>query len=523
VYFHENHLFPFEVAIKEGNALCVMASYNDADGIPNHANKTLLTDYLIGKYNFNGYVISDLGAVMRLVEIHFTAENQKDAAQQCFNAGIDIDLVMKNASFKKIEELVKEGKISQKRLDEAVSRILRLKFLLGLFENPFIDEQKVLNRTNTIEDKALALEAAEKSAVLLKNENILPLDESRIENLAVIGPMAKNVHLGGYSYKPFEGISILAGIQNYGQGKFKVSFAEGCKININTGGIKGDSNPKPNSRENDLLLISEAVKTAETADVVVLVIGENESFAREALGDGLLGDRESLELPGMQNDLAEALLKTGKPIIAIIMGGRPLSFNMVAEKVPAIFQAWYLGQETGTAIAKLLFGKTNPSGKLCISIPRSAGQLPVYYSQFPSQKTNYLLAKTSPLYQFGHGLSYTKFEYSTPELSKSVIHNNEKTILKVTIKNAGTRSGTEVVQLYIRDEVSSVVRPVIQLKDFKRIQLQAGATETVEFIIDKTKLSFINENLERTIEPGYFSIKIGGNSTDLKSVRLFVE
>lgn len=522
VYFHENHLLPFEIAVKEGNALSVMASYNDADGVPNHSNKPLLTDYLINDFGFKGYVIGDLGGVSRLMDTHYTAHNQKEAAEQCFNAGLDMELTSRNASFAKIGELVKEGRVSQKRLDEAVSRILHVKFLLGLFENPYVDAEKAASLTNTAQDKALALEAAEKAAVLLKNENVLPLNETKIKNLAVIGPMAATVHLGGYSFEPFKGVSILEGLQKFGQAKFNVSYAEGCKISTTPATFWGDGNPKPNSKEDDLRLITQAVKKAEASDAVVLVIGENESFAREAWSESHLGDRESLELPGLQNELVEALLKTGKPIVAVMVGGRPLSFNLVAEKVPAIFQAWYLGQEGGTAMANLLFGKTNPSGKLCISIPRSVGQLPVYYSQLPSQRRSYLWADTSPLYRFGHGLSYAKFEYSTPELSKPIIIMGESTVVKVNVRNTGSVAATEVVQLYIRDVVSSVVRPIIQLKDFKRVQLNAGETKTVEFIIDNSKLSFFNQELKRIVEPGDFDIKIGGNSIDLKTVKLTI-
>jgi beta-glucosidase len=523
VYFHENHLLPFEVAVKEGNALCVMASYNDADGIPNHSNKTLLTDYLVKNFGFNGYVIGDLEGVARLLDTHYTARNHKEVAEQCFNAGLDVELTSRNTSFKTIGELVKEGKISIKRLDEAVFRILRLKFLLGLFDKPFVDEQNVLSQTNTAQDKALALEAAEKSAVLLKNENVLPFNESKIKKLAVIGPMAGSIHLGGYSFEPFEGISILEGLQNFGKGKFEVIYAEGCKISTTPATFWGSVNPVPNSRKDDGRLIDEAIKTASTSDAIVLVIGENESFSREAWSETHLGDRESLELPGLQNELVEALLKLGKPMVAIMVGGRPLSFNLVAERVPAIFQAWYLGQETGTAIANLLFGKANPSGKLCISIPRSVGQLPAYYSQLPSQIRSYLWANTTPLFQFGHGLSYSKFEYSNPILSKPIIKQGENVVVKVSVTNTGVVSGDEVVQLYIRDQISSVVRPILQLKDFKRIDLEPGETKTVEFIIDNSKLSFFNKDLKRIVEPGDFDIKVGGNSIDLKTVKLTLE
>ena len=520
IYFHENPLYPFETAIKEGGALSVMASYNDADGVPNHCNKTLLTDILVDQFGFGGYVISDLNGVTRIIEEQKAAKGYKEAALMSFNAGIDMDLVRGKCSFMKIKELVQEGKISKERLNQAVERILRLKFLLGLFENPYVNAKNVVKLTNTTEDRALNLKAAEEAAVLLKNENILPFNETKIKNLAVIGPMSGSIHLGGYSYEPFQGVSILSGLQQFGKGKFKVYYAEGCKINQKPATFWTDGDVVINSKADDLKLIAEAVKAAKSSDAIVLTIGENESYSREAWSENHLGDRESLDLPGRQNELVDALVKTGKPIVAVMVGGRPLSYNYVAEKVPAIIQAWYLGQETGTAMANLLFGKINPSGKLSITIPRSVGQLPCYYSQLTSQVRSYLGANNSPLYPFGYGLSYTTFGYSNPELSKSEIIPGESTVLKVLVKNTGLVAGSEVVQLYIRDEISSVVRPVIQLKDFIRIYLKPGETHIVKFTIDNSKLSFFNQELKRIVEPGTFELKIGGNSKDLKSIKL---
>jgi beta-glucosidase len=520
VYFHENPLLPFEIAVKEGNALSVMASYNDADGVPNHVNKLLLDDILVNQYGFKGYVVSDLFGVERTITMHHIAKDKREAALLCFNAGVDMELTRDTAAFMNIKKLVEEGKISEQRLNEAVARILRLKFLLGLFENPFVKVEDVLKMTNTDADKALALEAAEKSAVLLKNKNILPLKESNIKNLAVIGPMAATPHLGGYSQEPFKGVSVLQGLQKFGEGKFNVHYAEGCKISTTPGSFVREDNPVPNAVSDDMRLIAEAVKVASASDVVVLVIGEDESFCREAWSEDHLGDRESLELPGFQNFLVEAILETGKPVVALLTGGRPLSFNFIAEKVPAIFQTWYLGQETGNAMAKLLFGKANPSGKLCVTIPRSVGQLPCYYSKMPSMDRSYLLADNTPLYPFGFGLSYTSFQYSTPELSTLEITPGETAILKVKIENTGSVAGTEVVQLYIRDEISSVARPIIQLKDFKRVQINPGESNIVEFTIDNSKLAFFNQELTRIVEPGIFELKIGGNSRDLKSIKL---
>ena len=322
-----------------------------------------------------------------MIDAQKVAKTPEDAALMAFKAGLDMELDGKSRSYETLGKLVKQGKISMTELDRSVGKVLKLKFMLGLFENPYVDEAKALAESNTKQDRALALEAAEKSAVLLKNENVLPLNASKIQNIAVVGPMAASLHFGGYSYDDNDGVSVLDGIKNFGNGKFNVLYAEGCKISETPRPTK---NAVSNTWEEDKILIDEAVATASKSDVIVLVVGENEAYAREALGSDRLGDRESLELPGHQNELIQALLKTGKPVIAVMTGGRPLSFNMIAEKVPGIFQAFYLGQEAGTAIANLLFGKTNPSGKLCISIPRSVGQLPCYYSQSPSQVWGYL-------------------------------------------------------------------------------------------------------------------------------------
>ncbi len=522
IAFRENHLYPFEVCVKKGGALCVMASYNDADGIPNHANKPLLTDLLVTDYGFKGYVIGDLGGVRRMIATQKVARNAKEATLQSFNAGLDMELVRENPSFVTLLDLVKEGKVSVKRVDEAVSRILRLKFLVGLFEEPYVNVEQALECTHTAGDKALALTAAQETAVLLKNENLLPLDEKKIKTLAVIGPTAAGVHLGGYSPEPFEGVSFLQGLQNFAKGKFTVSYAEGCKISTRPASFWNAGNPVPNTQEADDKLIAEAVNVANEADVIVLVIGEHESFSREAWGADHLGDRDDLNLPGRQNDLVAALLNTGKPIIAIITGGRPLSFNLVAEKVPAIFQAWYMGEEAGRAMADLLFGYRNPSGKLSISIPRNVGQLPVFYNRYPSRSREYLLSNSTPLYTFGDGLSYTTFSYSNLHLSSTTINAKQSAMLTATVKNTGNREGIEVVQLYINQDFCSVVRPVLSLKDFQRVTLKPGELKVVSFLLDSAKLSFFNQQLKRVMEPGIVTVSVGGNTRQLSTIQLTI-
>jgi len=337
--------------------------------------------------------------------------------------------------------------------------------------------------------------------------------------------VAKGVHYGGYTAEPrFDGIDVLEGVDNISEGKFKVLYAEGCKIAKEESTYWGNEVHTPNDEASDRQFIAEAVKAAKQSDAIILAIGENVSFSREAWGENHLGDRDNLDLLGRQNKLVEELLKTGKPIAALIFGGRPLSLNYVAENVPSIIQVFYPGQEGGTAIANVLFGKVNPSGKLATSIPKSVGQLPCYYSRKPSRFRSYIYFPGSePLFAFGHGLSYTTYTYGELNIDKSEITANDSIKVSIPITNTGKMAGEEVVQLYIHDKVSTGVRPIKELKDFVKIHLERNETKSVIFTITKEDLQYYNPDLKKVVEPGEFTVFVGPNSVDLKSTTFIVK
>jgi beta-glucosidase len=404
-----------------------------------------------------------------------------------------------------------------------VARNLRAKFLAGLFENPYVDPERAIRVTNSAEHQNLAAEAARRSIVLLKNENnLLPLDRSKLKTLAVIGPNAARVHLGGYSDNPGRGVSVLQGVTEKAGPQVKVVYAEGCKITKEGGNWFSDT-ATPSDEAEDRKLIAEAVETARSADAVLLAIGGNEDTNKEGWAPNHLGDRDTIELFGRQNDLVRGVLATGKPVIVMLINSGPLAINYVAENVPAILEGFYLGQETGVAVADVLFGDYNPAGKLPISFPRSVGQVPIYYNQKPSGRRGYLFADKSPLFPFGFGLSYTTFSYGPPSISPAQIAPNGQAKVTIAVTNTGKRAGDEIVQLYIRDLVSSVTRPIIELKAFKRIALQPGETKTVEFTITPDKLWFYDLNMKRVVEPGTFDIMVGPSSVTHQTVKLQVK
>jgi len=512
-----SHILPFEKAIKAG-AMCVMPSYNEIGGEPNHASKWLLNDILRGKLGFKGLIVADQDALREMYKTHKIVPTLEGAAKIAIQNRIAVDLRYATGAYDELEDLVKSGEISESLVDEATLKVLTLKYQLGLFDQNDISEKEVLKVTNSPEHKALALEAARKSLVLLKNEsNTLPLDSAKLKTIAVIGPLAKGVHYGGYTAEPRKGIDVLDGVTRFSKGRFNVLYAEGCKIALEESSFWENGRQTPNSPENEAILISQAVETAAKSDVVVLAIGETVSFCREAWSDEHTGDRESLELLGNQNKLVAEILKTGKPVVVLMFGGRPLTFNYVAENVPAIVQVFYPGQEGGTAIADVLFGKVNPSGKLSVTIPKSVGQLPCYYSRKPSRMRNYV-GLNGPLYPFGFGLSYTSFQYSSPKIDKTKIGKTESVQVSVDVTNMGKKAGDEVVQLYISDKVSSAARPVKELKDFARVSLQPGQTKTVTFTVTPDKLEYYNADLEKVIEPGTFEALVGSDSETLKGV-----
>ena len=511
----------FKAAVTEGGIMSVMASYNEIDGVPSHANSWLLEKVLREEWGFKGYVVSDYYGIPQLQDLHHVAKDKDEAARLALEAGVDIELPDPDC-FPLLVKLVREGKLSEALVDKAVARLIRAKFLLGLFENPYVDPDRAVRVTNSREHRELAADAARRSIVLLKNENnLLPLDRSKLRSIAVIGPNADRVHLGGYSDDPGRGVGVLQGITEKVGNQIKVTHAEGCKITQEGGDWFADSSHLNNPAD-DEKLIAQAVELARAADVAVLVLGGNEDTNKEAWADSHLGDRDSLDLVGRQNDLVRAVLETGKPTIVMLINSGPLSINYIAEKVPAILEGFYLGQETGVGVADILFGDFNPGGKLTVTFPRSVGQLPAYYNRKPTAKRGYLFTSKEPLFPFGHGLSYTTFDYSNLKVSPAQIRPQDQTKVSVTVSNTGKRAGDEIVQLYIRDLVSSVTRPVMELKDFKRISLAAGETKIVEFTITPDKLSFLNLKMETVVEPGWFDVMVGTSSVKYQTAKLEV-
>jgi beta-glucosidase len=517
------HLYPFEQIIKCAKPMGVMPSYNEINGIPNHANYWLLSDVLRKQLKFDGILLSDQNAVDELYRQHAYVPTAEDAAQLAITNGIDVDIEYFTGTYTTLGNLVKSGKLQESVIDNALRKALKIKFTMGLFENPYSDVDKMLAVTNSVNHKKLAQEAAEKSMVLLKNENnLLPFNSNSLKTVAVIGPLAKGIHFGGYSAEPRVGTDVLDGITQFGKGKFNVVYAEGCKLALEEGSFWGNIVHTPNSDSDDRRLINEAVEVARNSDVIVLAIGENESFSREAWGENHRGDRSDLNLIGLQNELVQQLLGTGKPIVAVMFGGRPLSFNFVAKNVPAIIQAYYLGQETGTALANVLFGLVNPSGKLSVTIPKSVGELPCFYNRKPLRMRSYINEENAPLFPFGFGLSYTTFEYSKPKISKTTMGKSESVTVTVDVKNTGKFAGEEIVQLYIRDLVSTGVRPIMELRDFSKILLKQGETKTITFVITPEKLKFYNYKLQKVLEPGEFKVMIGPGSQKVQSLTFTV-
>jgi beta-glucosidase len=515
---------PFEAVVREGKIGTVMASYNEINGIPSHVNTWLLKDLLRNEWGFEGFVVSDGWGVDDLYRLHHVAMGEADAAEKSFSSGVEVEL---GHCFRHLEESVESGRITEEALDTAVTKVLRIKFQLGLLENPFVEEEYAISITNSDEHKALALEAAHKSIILLKNEGaLLPLDRSDLRSLAVLGPNAAPLRLGGYSGDPGCGISVLEGIRQKVGETIEVLYGEGCGITQSTndaGQMWHDDQALAPDPARDAALLSEAVETAKKADAVLLVLGDNEQTCREAWSPAHLGDRDSLDLPGKQEDLLRAVVATGKPVILLLIQGRPASINFAAEQVPAILEGWYLGQAGGTAVADVLFGDVNPGGKLPITFPRSVGQIPAYYYHKPSARRGYLFSNAEPLFPFGYGLSYTTFAYSNLHLSREKITADETAILSVDVTNTGERAGDEVVQFYVHDLLSQrVTRPVKLLKGFQRINLQPGETKAVSFPVGREQLQFLDESMQQTVEPGQFELMVGSSSKAVQSIMLDV-
>lgn len=524
--FREAHLESFRLCIQNGKPAAVMASYNEIDGIPAHANSWLLKDILRGEWRYKGVVVSDWYGIDQLWNKHGVAANEPAAALKAFKAGITLDLP-NGRNYRHLVQLVKDKKVSMAELDSAVAGVLRLKFAMGLFEQGSIDAAKVQESITNPEGRKLALQAAEESIVLLKNAgNLLPLKKDQYKKVAVIGPCAAVNYLGDYSGIPLHNVSLLQGIREKVGNTAEVLYAKGCNLTTNGDTISQnnyqyiDKISLPTVADNQRL-INEAVQVAQQSDIIIVAIGENEQFSRESWLADHFGDMSDLNLQSQQEELVKALALTGKPVVVYLVHGRPLSINWINNSVAAIVDGWFMGEEAGHAAANILFGDACPSGKLTITYPRSVGQIPMYYNHKPgAQFFEYVTEKNTPLYAFGHGLSYTTFQYSAPRLSDTVMKKNGSVMVSVDITNTGSIKGDEIVQLYIHQKVASVTRPVKELKGFARVSLAPGEKKTVQFTLDATKLAFWGADMKYGVEPGIIEVMTGRSSVDVQKVDL---
>jgi beta-glucosidase len=514
---------PFEQVINRTGISAVMPSYNEIDGRPSHANTWLLGDVLRGEWKFDGVAVSDYFAIDDLKNLHGLAGSVDDAALLAMAAGVDSDLP-NGTTYNTLVASVRSGRISEQQIDVAVGRILSLKFRAGLFENPYADVKKAQAITNNAEARALALKAAQRSITLLKNDGVLPLSLPKAgaakPRIAVIGPSAAVARLGGYYGQPPVTVSILEGMKAKVGNRADIIFAQGVKITEDDDWWEDKvtlADPAANRK-----LIAEAVAAAQNVDHIILTLGDTEQTSREAWAKSHMGDRDSLDLVGEQQELFDALKKLGKPITVVLINGRPPTIPKIASEANAILEGWYLGEQGGNAVADILFGDVNPGGKLPVTFPRSVGQVPHTYNHKPSARRGYLFTEATPLFPFGFGLSYSKFTISKPSLSSATMPKNGSVTVKVSVKNVSNRTGDETVQVYIRDKVSSVTRSVMDLKAFKRVTLAAGEERILSFKIGPESLHFWNDKMQRVVEPGEFDIMVGPNSVDLQTVTLTV-
>jgi beta-glucosidase len=503
--FRDVYLPPYKAGVDAG-AQTLMASFNEIDGIPSSGSKYLLNDILRDEWGFKGFVVSDWNSIGEMIN-HGFASDLKQAGEISLNAGLDMD--MESRSYiTHLKQLVDEGKVDESTIDKSVKRILRIKFMLGLFDDPYkyCDKEREQKNIMTEEIKNASLNEAMRSFVLLKNDNnILPLKKD-YKKIAIIGPLANNSvdPIGGWGGlgDSADVTTVLEGFQNYVvNGGAKILFSKGCSIN-----------------DQDKSRFKDAITKAKKSDVIILCVGEDRDMSGEACS------RSSLDLPGVQEELAKELLKTGKPIVVVLMNGRPLSINWLNENANAILETWFAGTMAGDAIAKVLFGDFNPSGKLPVTFPRTVGQVPIYYNHKntgrPGDKENhytsqYLDLPLTSLFPFGYGLSYTTFEYNSLNLSTNKITNKDSVVVSVKVKNTGKFDGEEVVQLYIQDLVGSVTRPVKELKGFKKIFLKRGEEKSVQFTIHENDLRFTAADMKFKSEPGMFKVYVGTNSVEL--------
>ncbi|MHA6317656.1 glycoside hydrolase family 3 N-terminal domain-containing protein [Altererythrobacter sp. CAU 1778] len=509
---------PFEQVVKRTAIEAVMASYNEIDGIPSHSNRWLLEDVLRGEWSFPGAVVSDYYAIEEMVTRHKIAADNEAAAKLALSAGVDIDLPV-GAGFSTLKGPVERGEVPMAAIDAAVSRILTLKFNAGLFENPWGDVTEA-RKSGLAKGAALARKAAEQSLVLLKNDGVLPLampsGKGEKPTIAVIGPNADVARLGGYYGLPRQTVSPLEGIRALVGDKAEVVHSEGVKITENDDWWEDEvvlADPAQNRTR-----IASAVEAAKDADTILLFIGDTEQTSREGWAEAHLGDRSDLDLVGEQLELFRAMKALGKPVVAVLVNGRPPSYPEIAAEADAILETWYAGEQQGAAIADALFGKVNPGGKLPVTVVRNVGQVPFFYDHKPSARRGYLFDDASPLYPFGHGLSYTSFQFGAPVLSSTTVKAGQGVTVRVPVTNTGKRAGDEVVQVYLRDEVSSVTRPVKELAGFQRVTLKPGEKKMVEITVQPRSMMLWNRDMEQVIEPGTFTVMTGPSSAETQSV-----
>ena len=494
------YLPPFKAGVKEG-AATLMSGFNDLDGIPASGNSYILTDILRGEWGFDGFVVSDWRSVKQLI-YHGQAKDEEAAGIIGASAGVDMEMVSR--TYENLPRLVRQGKFPEEVIDQAVRRILRIKIRAGLFDNPYADEKLGASVMLHPEHLKIAREMVRSSMVLLKNKsNHLPLSKG-VKSIALIGPLAdsRKDMLGAWAGigKETDVVTVLEGIEQTVGSDCAVHYAKGCDV-------LGDSKED----------FAEAIEAAKQSEVVIMVMGESVKLN----GEG--HSRTSLDLPGVQRELIQEIYKTGKPVVVLLFTGRPLTINWVYENIPAILIAWHPGIQAGTGIADVIFGDYNPSGKLTVTFPRNVGQIPIYYNAKNTGRppdandrwtSKYIDVPWTPLIPFGYGLSYTVFEYSNLQIAKTKVVLDEPILIKVDVTNTGNRAGQEVVQLYIRDLVGSVTRPVKELKGFKKIFLNPGETKTVTFNLSQDNLKFYNRQMNFVVEPGEFKVWVGPNSAE---------
>ncbi|MBH1998672.1 MAG: glycoside hydrolase family 3 C-terminal domain-containing protein, partial [Sphingomonadaceae bacterium] len=512
----ENFFPPFRQVVKRTGIAAVMPSYNEIDGVPSHQSKWLLGDILRGEWDFDGAVVSDYGAVHELDTIHHVQPDPEASARAALRAGVDCELP-DGMTYRTLVEQVRAGKVPVEAVDIACTRMLTLKFRAGLFENPW-PRRDYDALTGNAEARGLALKAAHKSIVLLKNDGTLPLTPGAHKRVAVIGPNAAITRLGGYSSIPRQTVSLLEGVQAKLKGKAEVVHAQGVFITQSEDRSVDEVLLADPAKNRDL--IAQAVEVAKTADIILLAIGDTEQTSREGFAANHLGDRTSLDLVGEQNDLFAAMQATGKPVIVCAINGRPPSYPAVVAGCNALLECWYPGQEGGTAMADILFGAVNPGAKLPVTVARNAGQIPIFYNRKPSAMRGYLFAEKTPLFPFGYGLSYTTFAFEKPRLSSPKIGAGGQVMVEVDVRNTGSRAGDEVVQLYVHDQTASVTRPIKELKGFERITLAPGESRTVRLSLGPDAFSLWNLAMDEVVEPGLFDIMVGPDSDNLQTVTL---